>query len=183
MIHVSGLTWARRHKADFDAVLSVEDPGRNSDRLRFKEPPAHLILSFYDLDYPFPTPYHEPWMRLAEPSDIIAALSFAARYDNLLVHCRVGVGRSPAIALAILMDRLGDPQRALDALLEICPNAVPNRRVIEIADELLGCKRRLLQTFDDWDSGRYDHMARRRLCRLLHLYQFNIPPLVSNAVG
>src|SRR5882672_6158885 len=135
MLAVSGLTWARRHKREFDAVLTVEDPDLarwgTSASLRFHRAPApdHLILRFYDLDYPLPPPYHQPWMLLATLDDVRRALDFANQHDNLLVHCKAGVSRSTALVLAILTERLDDPEAALQSLLVMQPNAVPNRHV------------------------------------------------------
>lgn len=183
MLVVSGLGWARRHKRKFDAVLTIEDPcfvGRALGQfasLRFhRQPaPAHLILRFYDLDYPLPEPYHQSWMRLATQEDIVAALAFAQQHESLLIHCKAGVARSAAVALAILTERLHDPQMALDALLEIRPIAVPNRCVVALADDLLGYHGRLLSTLDAWDNSIRSNGTRRLLCRVAHFYEFGVP--------
>ena len=137
--------------------------------------PAHLILRFYDLDYPVPEPYHQPWMRLATHEDIEAALRFAQDRAKLLVHCHAGVSRSTAVALAILTDRSGDPDRALISLIEMRPIAVPNRHIVSLADDILGSAGRLLTTFDAWDQSVMTNAHRRRLCRLAHFYEFGIP--------
>ena len=183
MLAVSGLTWARRHKREFDAVLTVEDPdiGRwrpaSTGSLRFhrKPAPAHLVLRFYDLDYPLPPPYHQPWMLLATPDDVLKAIAFAQQHDHLLVHCKAGVSRSTALVLAILTERLGDPEAALQSLLVLQPNAVPNRHVTALADKLLGCHGKLIETLDIWDKSVAGNETRRLLCRLAHYYEFGVP--------
>lgn len=57
----------------------------------------------------------------------------------LLVHCRAGVSRSTAIALAIAADRLGagNERHACEWLRETYPQAKPNRLVVFLADEVL----------------------------------------------
>jgi predicted protein tyrosine phosphatase len=177
---VSGLTWARRHKREFEAVITIEDPritqiGVGSLRFHHYPRPDHLVLSFYDLDEPIPEPYHQPWMRLADHTDIAAALAFAHQRDNLLVHCKAGVSRSTAIALAILMAQLGDPQTALETVLKLRPIAVPNRHVTMIADDLLGCHGTLITTLDAWDKSTKGNATRRYLCRIAHFVEFGIP--------
>lgn len=177
MICIAGLTWAQRHKREFDAVLTIEDPGSKRKSLRFHRTPHpdHLILRFYDLDYPIPDPYHRPWMRLATREDVVAALAFAQNRTRLLIHCRAGVSRSTAIALAILTDRLQDPRAALAAVIELRAIAVPNRHITALADDVLGCAGKLLETLDQWDHLSQSNATRRRLCRVAHLYEFGLP--------
>jgi len=183
MLVISDLAWARRHKREFDAVLTVEDPdiGRwrpatyGSLRFHRKPAPAHLILRFYDLDYPLPDPYHQPWMLLASSEDISAALDFARHHANLLIHCKAGVSRSTALALAILTERERDPASALHALLALQPNAVPNRHVTVLADAVLQCHGKLVETLDIWDQSVPGNTTRRWLCRLAHYYEFGVP--------
>ena len=179
---VSGLSWARRHKREFEAVITIEDPsitrfrlGLGSLRFHRHPQPDHLVLSFYDLDEPIPEPFHQPWMRLADHADIEAALAFAQQHDSLLIHCKAGVSRSTATALAILTARLGDPEAAMATLLELRPIAVPNRHVTMIADELLGCHGKLLATMDAWDKSVRGNAMRRHLCRMAHFVEFGIP--------
>lgn len=63
----------------------------------------------------------------------------------LLVHCFAGVSRSTAAALITLAAKA--PGRELQsalALRQVAPHALPNRRMIEIADALLACEGRLV---------------------------------------
>lgn len=189
MLVVSGLTWARRHKREFDGVVTIEDPdiGRRrwpaSVRFYRKPAPAHLILRFYDLDYRLPDPYHQPWMRMAETQDVIDALEFAKQHESLLIHCRAGVARSTGITLAILTERMQDPQAALDTLLEMRPDAIPNRHVVMLADEVLGCGGDLIETFDRWDRTQQANSTRRLLCRIAHFYEFGVPVQLAHERG
>ena len=187
MLAVSSLNWARRHKREFDAVITVEDPDIGSrgyiGSLRFHRKPApdHLILRFFDLDYPLPAPHHQPWMHMATQEDIARAMAFAKHHDKLLVHCKAGVARSTGVALAILMEQLHDPQMALDALLQLQPIAVPNLHIVALTDALLGCAGSLHSLIKTWDQAHPGNATRRLLCRMAHFYEFGVP--ISAAHG
>lgn len=176
-MQISGLSWALRHKREFDAVLTIEDPGHHSRQLRFhRNPhPHHLILQFFDLDYAIPDPYHKPWMTLASRENIAAAIAFGQQHANLLIHCRAGVSRSTAVAMTILAALGDDPQLALTTMLQLRPIAVPNRHVIALADDMLGYDGKLLEALDVWERSVQNNAMRRRLCRLAHYYEFGIP--------
>jgi predicted protein tyrosine phosphatase len=63
----------------------------------------------------------------------------------LLIHCVAGISRSMAAALITLVVKA--PGRELEAARQVrsaAPHAYPNRRMIELADELLGCEGRLV---------------------------------------
>jgi predicted protein tyrosine phosphatase len=63
----------------------------------------------------------------------------------LLIHCVAGISRSMAAALITLVIKA--PGRELEAARHVrsaAPHAYPNRRMIELADELLGCQGRLV---------------------------------------
>lgn len=190
MLVVSGLNWARRHKREFEGIITVEDPTILSRRafassLRFhRQPaPAHLILRFFDLDFPLPSPHHQPWMQMAAAADIASTLEFARLYNDLLIHCKAGVARSAALALAILTDRLHDPQAALDELLKLRPEAVPNRHIVVLADRVLACGGELIRVHDNWDQSLPANKTRRLLCRMLHFYEFGVPITAAHERG
>ena len=174
-LSISGLNWANRHKRKFDAIISCEDPERFAKRLRYVGPgpyPERLRLRFVDLDRPVPEPYcNNEEFGLAKEEDVVAALSFAEQYDNILVHCTAGVGRSPAIGLAILAQKLGPnkEQEALDELLRIRPESVPNLLIVKHADAILGRSGRLLDTVLAFDARQPQNTTRRRLNRIAHL--------------
>ncbi|WP_147395338.1 hypothetical protein [Azospirillum cavernae] len=60
--------------------------------------------------------------------------------QRVIVHCRQGLGRAPAAALAILADRLGPGQEpeAVEAMFALRPCAILNLHMTGLADELLG---------------------------------------------
>lgn len=65
--------------------------------------------------------------------------------EALLVHCVAGISRSTAAALvALALDAEGRELEAAQRLREAAPHALPNRRIIELADHLLERRGRLL---------------------------------------
>ena len=70
------------------------------------------------------------------------------RHDEapLLIHCVAGISRSMAAALITLVIKA--PGREVEAARHLrgaAPHAYPNRRMIAVADQLLGCEGRLVQ--------------------------------------
>jgi predicted protein tyrosine phosphatase len=162
---ICGLSQAKRHKRAFGAVITLEDPAaRPAERLRFtrRPAPAHLVLAFEDVDD------DTLGIRVATEDQVAQSLAFAKKHSDsaLLVHCFHGVGRSAAIALAILADRLGPGAEALalDRLLSLRPEATPNLVVISLADRLLGRAGALLKAVGEWED-RAPHMRDARLAR------------------
>jgi len=174
-IDVGSLPRARRVKRRFGAVLSFMDPDiKPGQMLRFhrKPAPAHLILACKDLDGEGDIPPSSPELAAFIPQrDQVARIIAFGRETwpaSLMSHCHAGVGRSSAGALAILADRLGHGQEelALDALLVICPWAVPNLAIIRHADGLLERNGRLEGLVREWDATRPWNQWRREQNRL-----------------
>ena len=119
--------------SQYSGVITIEEPDTD-DPFRTDVVPQ-LVLQFHDIDMTM-LGYVEP-----EPEHVQQALTFARETDrSLLVHCRAGVSRSTAIALAIAADRLGagNERQACEWLRETYPHAQPNRLVVFFADKLLG---------------------------------------------
>lgn len=149
---VASLSQARKHKRRFDAVITLEDPAcRAAIQLRFhnRPAPAHLVLAFEDVDD------DQLGIRVATHEQVAEALAFgrAQSSGSLLVHCFHGVGRSAAIALAIIADRLGPGAEpaAVEQLLALRPEATPNLVVVNLADELLGREGALSAAVAAWE--------------------------------
>ena len=161
-ITITGVRRARRIKRQFDAVITIEDPQAPIRwQLRFHQlpQPIHLLLTFEDLDQA-----HQGIVTATE-DHVAHAIVFGRQFeaDRLLIHCHAGIARSTAIALAIIADRLG-PGREADALeqmLQLQPEAVPNLVVVRHADKLLNRRGALLGCVAEWDSG-LDWNRRRR---------------------
>ena len=126
--------------SQYSGVITIEEPD-TEDPFRTDVVPQ-LVLQFHDIDMTM-LDYVEP-----EPEHVQQALTFAQEIDgSLLVHCRAGVSRSTAIALAIAADRLGagNDQQACEWLRQTYPQAQPNRLVVFLADELLGRSQALIK--------------------------------------
>jgi len=83
----------------------------------------------------------------------------------ILIHCVAGISRSMAAALITLVIKA--PGRELEAARHVrsaAPHAYPNRRMIAVADQMLGCDGRLIDAREA--MGPADLLA---LAPLVHL--------------
>ncbi len=103
----------------------------------------HLRIAMDDITEPFPgciTP---------EAAHITSLLQFFGTWKGeapLLVHCVAGISRSTAAALIAFTHKApGCEAETAQLLRRLAPHAHPNRRMIALADELLGCEGRLIQ--------------------------------------
>ena len=71
---------------------------------------------------------------------------------TLLIHCEAGISRSTATALIIYACWLGpgSEDEAMRLVGDQRPYAIPNRRMVALADNLLALDGRLLQARDNW---------------------------------
>ena len=115
----------RPHHCTATLVQGSSTPSRHQLRFYSKPHPPHLVLDFEDVDR------DDGFIRVASREQVAAALTFAREQatGSLLIHCYHGVGRSAAIALAVLADRLGpgSEDEAMNQLLTIRPEATPKR--------------------------------------------------------
>ncbi len=135
-VAVTTLNRARRTKRRYEAVITIEDPGqRNPLRFHVCPHPEHLVMKFEDVDF------RAQGIALPRQEHVAAAVEFSRRHPegSILVHCKAGIARSTALALAIIADRLGPGHEgeAVAELLEIRPEAAPNLLMLDMADELL----------------------------------------------
>ena len=74
---------------------------------------------------------------------------------TLLIHCEAGISRSTATALIIYACWLGRGREdeAMERVVAQRPYAMPNRRMVAIADNLLQLDGRLLQARDNRLAG------------------------------
>lgn len=102
----------------------------------------HLRVEIHDICEPLDS-YIVP-----TDSHISCLIDFLYTWDGsspLLIHCIAGVSRSMAAALiALSLFNRGCEAESAHYLRLTAPHAHPNRRIIAIADEILGCKGRLV---------------------------------------
>jgi predicted protein tyrosine phosphatase len=85
--------------------------------------------------------------------DVERLVRFARRVDfakgSVLVHCQAGIGRSSAAALVTLATVLGPghEHEVAEYVLRENPRAIPNGRILELGDEILGDGSCLLKTW------------------------------------
>ncbi|TPP10533.1 tyrosine phosphatase family protein [Rhizobium glycinendophyticum] len=127
---------AVRHKAT--EMISLLAANQDFHRPGIIRAERHLKLGMNDITFAGTGDLIAPQeMHVAEIID------FARRWDRsapLLVHCWMGVSRSPAAAMiASLAVCPEDDDAALARRLrEASPHATPNMRLVEIGDEMLG---------------------------------------------
>ena len=119
----------------YDGIITIENSGiKEPFRVESGYPPQ-CVLTFDDVTTP-----GDSWL-LPDERHVCSALAFARQWDQpfLLIHCNAGMSRSPAMALAILADWLGEGKedKAVRELLKVARLCTPNRLVVEIADRVL----------------------------------------------
>jgi predicted protein tyrosine phosphatase len=104
----------------------------------------HLLLSMNDIAF-------AGTGGLVAPADehVSEIISFARTWDRnspLLVHCWMGVSRSPAAALvaALAVEPDQDDGALVQRLRAASPYATPNTRIVEIGDRLLSRQGKLV---------------------------------------
>ena len=118
-------------------VISLLDPEWTFPELGPQYLDRHLRLGFHDV--------HVPAANHVLPSaeqigDLLRFLTAWDRTDPLLIHCRAGIGRSPAAAFIAAC--FGNPHthehEIAQALRRASPLARPNETLIRLADSQMG---------------------------------------------
>lgn len=125
-------------------ILSIGDPFDELP-LGYSNVPDKLRLLIADVVTELGATDEDVWqiIRLAD--------TLRAATGTVLIHCEAGISRSTAAALIMHSCQLGPglEQAAMRRVLEQRPIALPNRRMIEIADRLLQRKGNLLAVVTD----------------------------------
>ena len=130
-------------------LITIGNPGVSSSKpIWLNGPQLHLIFG----DVVSEADANRYRTKAATPKDIQQAIEFFRAAcktveSRVLISCNYGASRSPALAYVVIADQLG-PGRELEALrliLQIRPNAAPNRLIVELGDKLLQREGALLQ--------------------------------------
>jgi predicted protein tyrosine phosphatase len=117
-------------------VVSIIQPDLQPPRPEELAAAAHLRVGVHDI-----SEYQEDRV-LAEYEHIEELVRFVDSWDPgegaLLTHCYAGVSRSTATALIAAVIKTGDPTWSAIRLRAAAPHARPNRRIIALADQVLG---------------------------------------------
>ena len=124
-------------------VISLLDPPCAIEPLEGYGPDRHLRLGVYDIVDP------TDGMTPPDEAAVRAILDFGAGWDAaqpLLVHCWAGVSRSTATAFVLACERNPEARERDVALAlgQASRTAWPNRRIVAIADDILGRRGRMV---------------------------------------
>jgi predicted protein tyrosine phosphatase len=80
-------------------------------------------------------------------------LAFGADWDErapMLIHCWAGISRSTASAFVLACERSpeADERAIARAMREAAPHAYPNRRIVALADDLMGRRGRMVDAIE-----------------------------------
>lgn len=151
MLTICGISeLAEQRERAVTHVLSILDPGHpDPEAFGAYDPHHRTILRFHDIIAPaegliLPQPDHvEAVLRFGE--EMIAGRA-ARMQAHLLVHCHMGVSRSTAAMVTLLAQTRPEENedRLFERLTTIRPQAWPNSRMVEFADDLLARNGRLV---------------------------------------
>jgi predicted protein tyrosine phosphatase len=114
-----------------DALVSAFSPRR---RIAAVDDRPHLRLAFHDVE--------QPRLGRSPPTaaQIGAFVDFVeqAKSARLLIHCRAGISRSPALAIIAAIVRGERPETIFGRLAPFAALLRPNRLLLALADRRLG---------------------------------------------
>lgn len=133
---------AVRHKAGYLVSLLAKD--QTIHRPGLIQADHHLRLEMNDIST------EEPGLITPDERHVRALIEFFQSWKQdapTVIHCWMGVSRSPAAAIiaALAIGRNQSELELAKRLRAVAPFATPNRKLIEIADKELGCEGRLVK--------------------------------------
>jgi predicted protein tyrosine phosphatase len=137
-------------------LITLLDPATMIETPAGVAPERHLKLGVNDIV--------EPMEQMVVPDETVVGriLAFGKTWDGadpMLIHCWAGISRSTATAFILACERSPEvPERAIAlALRQAAPHASPNRRIVALADDLMGRGGRMTQAVEA--MGDYDYAA------------------------
>ena len=114
-------------------------------------PRDHLVLAFNDIATP------TPGCVMPDAAIVGAIIDFGRACrpgETSLVHCWMGVSRSPAAAFIGLCALDAAPEIEIaQNLRRLSPSATPNKRLVELADALLSREGRMVRAIESIGRG------------------------------
>lgn len=124
-------------------LVSIIQPELQPERPPEMSATTHLRVGVHDI-----TERQYDNDRLIGEADVRTLLDFIEAWEPadgcFLVHCYAGISRSTATALIASYVKTGDAERSALDLRAAAPHAAPNRLIIALADDLLGCRGQLI---------------------------------------
>lgn len=147
-------------------MVSLLDPSSMISTPLGIHPERHLKIGVNDISI--------PTEGLIPPTEavVLDLLEFSRAWDEaspMLVHCWAGISRSTAAAFVIACDKSpqADEMAIAQAMRQASRHASPNRRIVTLADDIMGRGGRMLAAIDamgDYDfigaGAPYDFAAR-----------------------
>ena len=135
---------AKFKHGDYSHMLSLLDPNDVGDGIVVPSSAQHLgRLMFDDLDdievrAPKYCSYIPP-----RQSDVLRIMEFfqhlrSNQGTGVLIHCEAGISRSTAAAIIGLCALELKPEAAFEYVIDLVAMGLPNRRMLRLADEVLG---------------------------------------------
>jgi predicted protein tyrosine phosphatase len=142
---------AVRHGAH--EMISLMAKEQNFHRPAVIRADRHLLLTMNDISFAGTGDLVAP-----QETHVRAIIDFAVGWDRsapLLIHCWMGVSRSPAAALiaALAVHPEQDDLALARRLRASSPFATPNARLVAIADDMLGRRGRLVAAVKEIGRG------------------------------
>lgn len=137
---------AKFQDAPVTHFVSLVDPGEDGSDLPVpRTTQSRLILIFSDLDdLEMTLPKYRRYIAPQE-KDVKALIDYGRSLSEqdewgLLANCEAGISRSTAAAITILTAAGYPPPLAFGLVRKVCPEMLPNRRILRLADEILGTR-------------------------------------------
>ena len=154
MIHVCSLSRLQKIVEDTGArhVVSLIGDEARLERPDCIAPENHLWLRFHDISAPLDGYIMPGEQHVAELLDFVGEWD---RQAPLVVHCYMGISRSTATAFTTVcaLNPRRDEDSIAQALRRASPTATPNRRIVSIADRLLGRDGRMIAAIETIGRG------------------------------
>lgn len=149
-----GLISARRPSH----VVTLLDPGTMIGTPEGIHPDRHLQVGINDIA--------EPMDGMVCPDEAVVRrlIDFGETWDEsapMIVHCWAGISRSTASAftLACARNPHAEEMKIAQALRRLAPHAYPNRRIIALADDMLGRAGRMVDAVEAMGSNSFVSMG------------------------
>jgi predicted protein tyrosine phosphatase len=128
-------------------IITLLSPEELIDTPAGFDPERHLRLGMHDITQP------ESGFTAPDAAMVERALAFARGWDAkapMIVHCWAGISRSTATAFSIVCERNphADELKIALAMRRASPSAFPNRRIVALADDILGRRGRMLEAVE-----------------------------------